>query len=321
LTAARTSRNKRAPLTHPQLPSPPARIGSYRYHRGAHHRGADAVAAWRRSHNDSGAYVSQHFPRAEVLAGVNPIIDRGSAPIAVSVTIAYPILGPGTDTDTRYGYGAHSIQNNVFFDGNNGQLDADQFTDQILGDGDHAACVTQAVVDTQKYTINCSTVNFSPVSLVEGWTDNGTLGVAVADRSGDSSVAVVTHDIYGLGSYDRWNNSSGSILGLGLGSEAVFGDRTQEEIGIESGGCPDDAGFIKFSITCGPDKLNGLTSTGYSPGDSGGGNTKETNNLVPVIGDPPAHLPPQEYFGSTIAQISYVATMSGDCLTGLPPNC
>lgn len=303
-------------LTRPMLPAPPTKIGSYHYH-----LGINETAGWRKIRNDTRAFVQQHFPHVQVLSGINPIFDKGAAPISVSVTEAYPLLGPGTDTDNRYGFGAHSIQNNVFFYGNNGQLDADQFTDQILSDGSQAACVTQVVVSTQNYNIQCSSVNFNPVALVEGWVDGGTIGVAVATRSGSTAVAVVTSDVYGLGSYDRWNNSSGSILGLGDGSEAVFGDRTEEAIGVEVGGCPDYAGFIKFSIACGPDKLNGVTYTGYSPGKPAGVSTQETNNLVPVIGEPPTDLPAQEYFGDTIAQISYTATMSGHCLAGVPPYC
>jgi hypothetical protein len=183
-----------------------------------------------------------------------------------------------------------------------------------------AACITQVDTTTLIYNIQCASVSINPVQMVEGWADNGDLGVAVASRSGSQAVALEVPDEYGLGSDDRWTNSSGSILGLGKGSEAVFGDKTEESIAIEVGACLDNAGFIKFAVTCGADKLSHATETGYSPGNPAG-QTQETNNLIPVIGQPPAHLPAQEYFGNTIAQINEVATMSGNCLSGSPPYC
>jgi hypothetical protein len=102
-------------LTRRKLPEPTAKIGTYRYRSAIH-----ATVRWQRIRTDTKTFVRQHFPHPEVLSGINPIFDKGAAPIALSVTSAYPLQGPGTDTDNRYGYGAHSIQNNVFFYGNNG---------------------------------------------------------------------------------------------------------------------------------------------------------------------------------------------------------
>ena len=52
-------------------------------------------------------------------------------------------------------------------------------------------------------------------------------------------------------------------------------------------------------------------------------NTLETNNLIPVIGSPPAHLPKPILFFSSgyAAQIFYTATTTGKCWTGKAPTC
>jgi hypothetical protein len=300
-------------LARRRFPALPIKPGSYSY------GGVHATAGWTSVSSDTGPFVQVHFPHVEVLSGINPILSDGAAPIDVSIVSAYPLLGPGTDTDNIYGYEAHSIQDNAFFTGNNGHADAVQFTDQVHA-STQAACITQVDTTTLIYNIQCANVSINPVQLVEGWAYNGELGVAVASRSGSKAVALEVPDEYGLGSDDRWTNSSGSILGLGHGSEAVFGDKTEESIAIEVGACLDDAGFIKFSVTCGADKLSHVTETGYSPGNPAG-QTQETNNLIPVIGQPPTHLPTQEYFGNSVAQINEVATMSGNCLSGSPPYC
>ena len=49
--------------------------------------------------------------------------------------------------------------------------------------------------------------------------------------------------------------------------------------------------------------------------------TVESNNLIPVIGSPPAHLPSLSYPNNYTAKISYVASTSGKCFAGTPPNC
>ncbi len=300
-------------LTRPRFPAVPSKPGSYSF------GGVHATAGWTSASSDTGPFVQAHFPHVEVLSGINPIFSDGAAPIDVSIVAAYPLLGPGTDTDNMYGYGAHSIQDNEFFNGNNGQPDAVQFTDQVNGSA-QAACITQVDRSTLNYNIQCANVSINPVQLVEGWAFGGELGVAVASRSGSQAIALETTDEYGLEDDDRWNNSSGSILGLGKGSEAVFGDKTEESIAIEVGACLNDAGFIGFSVFCGPSKLNHATYTGYTPGKPAG-QTLETNNLIPVIGQPPTDLPAEEYFGNSVAQINEVATTSGDCLSGSPPYC
>ncbi len=118
----------------------------------------------------------------------------------------------------------------------------------------------------------------------------------------------------------RYNNS-GSILGVGKGSEAVFSS-TEEYIGDEVSSCPNDAGFIAFSVFCSSKRIKPLGYVGYSAGPlTNNYKTVETNNLTPVIGSPPTHLPGLAYFGPYVAQVVYVASTSGKCFTGSPPYC
>ena len=140
-------------------------------------------------------------------------------------------------------------------------------------------------------------------------------------------MAVVVPDLYGLGAGHRWNNSSGSILGYGNGSEAVFSN-VEAAIGIEVSDCLNDAGFIGYSVFCNGPKVTSLSYVGYAAGPmtqigTKVYNTLETNNLIPVIGNPPSHLPSPILFfsGGYTAQIFYTATTNGKCWTGKAPTC
>ena len=167
-----------------------------------------------------------------------------------------------------------------------------------------------------------------PDEYVEGWVQDGLLTTAVIERGGGGLV-VVAPDLYRLGSDNRWTNNSGSVLGEGTpphapaGAEAVFTTPTQEDITDQVASCLNNDGFIDFSaIPCNAKPIKPLAFTGYSPGPITAGDfTVETNNLIPVIGGPPAHLPAIEYPGPHTAQISYVATTTGTCVIGTPPLC
>ena len=163
-----------------------------------------------------------------------------AAPFSVGVIRANPITG-GSESDTRLSGGDYSLQDNVFFKGNNKKEDGVQFTDRTVG--------------------------------------------------------------------------------VGKGSEAVFSS-TEEYIGDEVSSCPNDAGFITFSVFCSSKRIKPLGYVGYSAGPlTNNYKTVETNNLTPVIGSPPTHLPGLAYFGPYVAQIVYVASTSGKCFTGSPPYC
>jgi hypothetical protein len=310
------------PITTPHLPPPPDKLGCYRYTNGG----------WRRIACASQAFIKSHFPHPEVLSGVSGTTKlisgkkKTAAPFALSVISAQNIDQQfGGETDTKFGANAASLQNNEFFVGNNKVEDGVQFTDQsaptAFGEL-NGVCVWQIDIKTQKYTSNCASVLFNDsINLVEGVDWDGILTVAAASDGNGSAIAVNVPDIYGLGVGHRWNNSSGGLLGYGNGSESVW-TNTEEAMAVEVSDCPNDAGFIQYSVFCHSGALKPLSYTSYSPGPSTNNyETLETNNLIPVIGNPPAHLPPLAYFGSHVAQINYTATTTGHCWTGTLPYC
>ena len=198
-----------------------------------------------------------------------------------------------------------------------------QFTDQTIS-GTNNVCVWQVDIPAQSYASSCNTVlGGDSINQVEGAAYDGILTVGAASDGSGTAVAVNVPDIYGLGVGNRWNNSSGGVLGFGEGSEAVY-EGTEMEMGLEVSSCLDDDGFIGFSVFCTKPRLKPGAYVSYSPGPSTSGyKTLETNNLTPVIGSPPAHLPtPLAYFfGGFTAQVNYTITSTGKCWTGSLPFC
>ena len=190
--------------------------------------------------------------------------------------------------------------------------------------GNNNVCVWQIVIPKQNYTSNCNTVlGGDPINAIEGAAYGGILTVAAASFGNGTAIAVNVPDIYGLGVGARWNDSSGGVLGYGGGSHAVY-ENTEMEIAEEVSSCLNDDGFIGFSVFCTNPKLKPGAYVSYSPGPSTNGyQTVETNNLTPVIGSPPKHLPsPLTYFfGGDTAQINYTVTSTGKCWTGVLPYC
>jgi hypothetical protein len=280
----------------------------------------DHSGKWARTSCASQTYIKQHIPRPEVLSGVGGKASPVKAPPFVLSVVSAHVLAGGSDVDSHYGAGHYSLQNNVMFHGSNGHLDGVQFTDQSGGGLDNL-CVWQVDVTTQTYTPMCLPLPISTrVVAVEGWSDSGLLSDMMQTTAGPAGVVVVP-DLYGLGSKGRWNNDSGSVLGLGNGSKAVF-SATEERIGVEATVCMNKAGFINFTNSCQSKPLQPLAYTGYTPGSlTYGVNTVETNNLIPVIGSPPAHLPALSYPNKYTASISYVASTTGKCFARTPPNC
>ncbi len=307
------------PASSPQIPPPPHEVGCWRY---------GPAAGWQQAKCATPRFISRHFPHPEVLSGIGTGSLKTSGPIDVSVVAAMPVEGQaGSESDSGAGSNAYSLQDNAFFTGNNGQPDGVQFTDQsepwILGEL-NGVCVWQIVIPPQNYISNCADVlTGDHVELVEGTAWGGLLMAAAASPGNGTAIAVEVPDRYGLENDDRWNNSSGSILGLGNGSEALFSG-TEEAIAMEDSSCLDDDGFIGYSVFCTARKLSPGAYTDYSPGPSTHNyETLETNNLIPVTGSPPAHLPtPLEWFyGGYTAQINYTATTTGHCWTGSLPYC
>ncbi len=276
VAGASTATTATAPLVAP----PPHAAGCYVYR----------AEKWQRTSCASPTYIKQHIPRPEVLSGVGGRTAPTKAPPFVLSVVSASVIKGGSDVDSHYGAGHYSLQNNIMFHGSNGHLDGVQFTDQSGGGLDNL-CVWQVDVTTQSYTPWCLPVPISNrVVAVEGWSQSGILSDMMKTTAGPAGV-VVMPDLYGLGSKGRWNNDSGSVLGFGNGSKAVFSG-TEENIGVVASACMNKAGFINFTNSCQSRALRPLAYTGYTPGPlTYGVNTVETNNLIPVIGSPPSHLP------------------------------
>src|SRR5208282_1727957 len=157
--------------------------------------------------------------------------------------------------------------------------------------------------------------------------NNGTLEAGVPYKGG--VIAVVATDIYGLETGDRWNNSTGTILGYGGGSEAVFGGTAEAHTTVDGTTClnADEFWIETFPVPCTsadwissswvPSPGPGKAFTGVSPTLTGFG-TVETNNLIPV--NLPA-LTGEWYHNKYNAEMAYTATGTGHCYTGSLPFC
>jgi hypothetical protein len=299
-----------------KLPAAPRRFGCF----------AAAVGSWRSARCETPAYIAAHVPHPEVLSGVGgrTVEKSTAAPFTGGEVWAAPLL-PAIDVDSQFGVGAYSLQDNVFFTGSGGNLDSVQFTDQTSG-AENNVCIWQVDVTTQSYTPSCiafpTSAFGSSIIAVEGVVlAPGVLGVSAMSDNGTILGLVIAPDIYGLESGHRWNNNSGSVLGYGNGSEAQFLP-TDEIIAVRSTSCIKDAGFLTFTSACTSTPVEPLAYTGYQPGAlTLGAYTVESNNLIPVIGSPPAHLPGIDYLNTDTAMIEYGASTDGKCLSGTPPYC
>jgi hypothetical protein len=297
-----------------KVPPPPPEPGCYR---------PAAGGGWRSVACATQAYIAQHIPHPELLAGVGETTSTQTSapPFQLGDVSAIPLVG-GSETDNKYGKGYYSLQDNVMFYGNNGHPDGVQFTDQSGGGWDNI-CVWQVDVKTQKYTPVCLPIPISvgPVIIVEGWGLGGLLNTIAQDLWGNTLGVVSVGDMYGLEKKGRWNNNSGSVLGYGNGSEAVF-TKTEEQIQVQATSCMDDAGFVAFSVSCSPTPVKPLAYAGYSPSSMTYGiGTEESNNLKQVIGPLPAHEPALVYPNKFTGQVTYIASTSGKCFSGTPPTC
>ena len=308
-----------------QLPGPPTKPGCYRY---APARG------WRRVKCDTKQYIRKHIPHPEMISGDAVKLSTPARPFTdTDVMVALRNVGP--ETDTQHGADNYSIQDNVIFHDSNGQLVAVQFTDQASPFGALEAwfsqvytqniCVWSVNVTTQNYDSTCLTIASPYISLVKGFTrGNGTLETAVS-LGGGAFLAVVATDEYDLEA-GHWRNATGTILGYGGGSRAVFAgnvvEATTTVVGSSCMAADPLVLLLGFPPCTTKQKLKPRGFTVYSPGPfTGNSGTEESNNLVPVIGEPPGHLPSVIYPDSWAEEIQYTATTTGSCFTGSPPLC
>jgi hypothetical protein len=302
------------------VPPPPAATGCYQF---AHDR-------WRLVDCASPAYLRRHLRHLELEDGIqSAALMLGPGPGVAAAPFVYGQIGleftqVGTEKDSAVGKNAFSIQDNTTFTGSNGQDDGVQFADQSRPGGPDAVCVWNVDITKQIYTPICVLapvlhrgVLASDYPVIEGdVTAKGKLEtLAILPWSSGVVWSVVTPDKYGLAG--RWTNISGSILGWGSSSHASF---SSADVFTELGGsnCRGDEGLMNTGATCGGlPQLKTYASTYYS------GATGETNNLTPVIGVAPKHLPKLLIPGNpNVASIQYVSTTTGKCPGKTkPPSC
>jgi len=303
----------------PKLPPPPAMVGCYRFR----------TDAWLRVPCATRRFIRRHFPHPELENGIfsKPVERPPSAPSFVFGSLSLRFVKVGSEEDiyvnpktkvVTHTPNSWSIQNNAIFVGNNKQEDGIQFAEQSPRKGPVGICIWQVDIATQTYPTTCTTTSPVSVPLTAGDTASlsgsiraGGLLAFVATAPGrEKAYAVVAKDKYGLAG--RWHNITGSILGFGEGSQAKFSSAEIETfVDVET--CIGEPG----SATCPQEpKLKGHAYTSYN------GQTAETNDLVPVIGSPPAFLPLLEELVVDQANIKYVSTTTGSCPSGTgPPLC
>jgi hypothetical protein len=298
------------------MPAPPSEPGCY-------WRETDV---WQRVACETPAYIRAHVPYPESEDGVVSVSADGSrGPSFTEGTVGIGIIVAGPETDSTYGPDAFSIQDNTYFTGNNAQLDGVQFTDESRPGQPDSVCVVPQDVTTGQYWPSCTPAPYAlPRGLLDGQLAQITGMVnpygnlvteAFLSWAYPRLYAAVAPDRFGLAG--RWHNVSGSILGFGHGSQATFKTALVRTFVLASN-CP-----VSLGGPCPYEPpLLGHVFNGYSPADSDTGSTIETNNLIPVIGLPPAHLPSIFWIDLNRAGIAYASTTTGTCPPGsLPPLC
>jgi hypothetical protein len=298
-------------------PLPPSGEGCYRY----------ADGGWQRVTCLTSAYVRKHLRHLELEDGIQTATlsltgtgqGYAGAPFLLS-ELQLNFLHVGSEHDSVLGPNTFSLQDNTTFVGNNGDSDGVQFADQSRPSGPDAVCVWNVDITTQNYATGTSCVPAPLAPRLHGPTiqtgDEPQVFGEVLPGDRLETVAflpwtgamwsVVAPDEYGLGE-GRWTNISGSVLGYQDGSKATFSS-AEVQTSIVGSSCEQ---WTVTATGCVGPKLNPLAEPFYS------GATEETNNLVPVIGEPPTHLPSVTYFGGWArdyeAFVRYVSTTTGRC--------
>jgi hypothetical protein len=162
------------------------------------------------------------------------------------------------EKDTSWGSDSFSIQTNTnTFTGGNGQLDAVQFTEQYSPQGLSQDCVWNIDVTSQNYENTCVSTPAQPLSAKFGADVVGEVTsrfvciplefplrpicfqayyLTSVYMTPSGTWAVTAADTYGL--HSAWTQTSGTILGLGGGSQATFTHPTKvgSNVGVYSSG-------------------------------------------------------------------------------------
>jgi hypothetical protein len=300
-----------------------------------------AGVGWRRSDCDTARYISEHIPHPELVAGLG---EQTTAKAGFEfTTVEVGAVGSISETDNQHGSANYSVQDNVFFTGGNHEPDGVQFTDQAqpsLFGPQNNICIWQVLdvgpaggtVPAGNFQPTCTTVYGQWPYVIQGWGTEGVLFATVpSSPSGEGWWAVVAPDVYHLLSHDLWSNASGTILGYGNGSQAQFEGDVQVATTVAATTCLASNSLYSadFPPCTGPEDINNEALVGTSPGELSGGNgTTETNNLTWTSTAP---VPPHStwragpttpwYVGKHIVLAEYVATTSGACFSGEPPDC
>lgn len=260
-------------------------------------------------------FIKQHYPPPEVQFSIQsdpkPITPKpGFPPISYTLPLVWGSVLVGfvtnptvaMETDNHFGVNAYSLQANTnFFAGNNGHYDWVQFVDQSRPGHPDGVCVWNVDVTAQSYNPTCVSAPRSvpdrpltgkdastgiPVVVTGYIAASGKLVMFAQLPDAGGWWSVVAPDTYGLSG--NWTDVSGSILGLGGASQAVFQNATLETlVGARSCLAPYTAATCPAGSA--PTELEHELVYYAAPYYSGV--TGESNNLVPVVGSPPAHEP------------------------------
>jgi hypothetical protein len=181
------------------------------------------------------------------------------------------------EKDSSFGTDAFSIQANTnAFNGYNGQTDWVQFTDQA-SPGSSNDCVWNIDLQTQTYAPVCVSTGAQTLSSTFGADVVGTVTDRLVCTSGPiihlclfyyyltstymtptGTWAVTAPDTYGL--HSQWTQISGTILGLGDGSEAIFTHPTKvaSNVGAYSSGLTSATTFNTLQSGYWTDESNNL---------------------------------------------------------------
>jgi len=317
---------------HEPVEEPPSAAGCYRYKSGDQ---------WRAVKCPAEQHLKERLLRPEAVKfiGVGESAAHDAPPFK-SATVRVrmtPDLFPEEDVNPLTGAAmsgpdAYSIQINVPFTGNNGQVDEVQFVNEAWplpvvspfspqNQYDNIVCVWQIANVTQNYQHSCIIVMADHIinSLTGYIYNNNSMLGAVVDSGKSTYWAVGAPDMYGLAMGNRWNSVSGTVLGRGNSSEASFaGGKGIASTWVLGAACR-EANILSYPhtqpIKCSHPLGKRATST-PSPYV-----TLESNNLKPVTGDPAHKLPPFTYPNPYAVMVAYAATLSGKCPTGKPPLC
>jgi len=301
------------------VPPPPAKVGCYQYR----------PNGWKESPCAADAFVKAHYPHLKYSLAIQSTAKTSGSVKGQTVPLVFGEVkiyfdSVGSITDSKYGANAFSLQDNPnIFKGSNGQTDWVQFTVQSSPSAPDGLCIWNIDTATQKYTPLCVPVprlrsgGFIPGDkpIIHAFSIPGYLQVMFwlpwefPPGLPIPPWAVVAPDKYGL--YGRWNEQSGWVLGFGDGSQLSFSSGVVWTR-IAASSCQGDLGAGNNPKVLCPGQPEFKPSASVVDAAV----TEEGNNLLPVIGAPPVHVPPLDWRNSDLVWIDFVATKSGKCPAG-----